>query len=138
MPFLSWNTCVLKRPKATLVSPVCIPSLFLPLAPYSQPSCQADAPGACAVVSTGGSWRMSCLPPCSTIVLPLGLDWWNKPFTLQPMLPLVIEFVQKTKPEKQMAKEHTLLDHILMSKNSKSCQNFSWLYVSMLLFSVYL
>lgn len=28
VPFLFWNTCVLKRPKATLVYPVCIPSLF--------------------------------------------------------------------------------------------------------------
>lgn len=80
VPFLFWNTCVLKRPKATLVSPVCIPSLFLPFVPYSQPSCQAGSLGAWAVASTGGSWRMSWLPPCSTIVLPLGLDWWNKPF----------------------------------------------------------
>lgn len=134
VPFLFWNTCVFKRPKATLVSPVCIPCLFLPLVPYSQPSCQADTPGAWVVVSTGGSWRMSWHPPCSTISLPLGLDWWNKPLTTPSMLPLVIELVRKTKPEKQLAKEHTLLDETLMNK---SCQNFSWLYLSMLLFSVY-
>lgn len=105
--------------------------------PFSSP-CSLFPALLSSVVSTGGSWRMSCLPLCSTMVLPLGLDGWNKPFTLQTVLPLVIEFVRKTKPEKQMAKEHTLLDHILMDKNSKSCQNFSWLYVSMLLFSVYL
>lgn len=105
VPFFFWNICVLKRHKATLVSLVCIPSLFLPLVPYSQSSCQADTSGAWSVVSTGGSWRLSWFPPCSTIVLPLGLPWWKKPFTLPPMLPLVIELVGRTKPEKQLAKD---------------------------------
>lgn len=138
MPFLFWNTCVLKRPQATLVSPVCVPSLFLSLVPYSQPSCLTDTSGAWAVVSTGGSRRLSWFPPCSTIVLLPGLHWWNKPSTLPPMLPLVIELVGKIKPEKQLAKEHTWMDQILMNKNSKSCQNFCWLYLSMLLFCVHL
>lgn len=44
--------------------------------------------------------------------------------SLPPVLPLVVELLGKTTPEKQLAKEHTLLDQILMNKHSKSCQNF--------------